>query len=398
MMIKGLKNKAQDRNSYKPELIDEDAFKEVCAFHESFEEYKKSQLVSLDGLAAHLGLDQFFVKDESSRFNLNSFKVLGASFAVGKALAAELGEPIGSLPFPVLKERVRKELSHIKLAATTDGNHGRGVAWMGRQLGLPVVIYMPKGTTEARLNHIQKEGAQASITEMNYDDTVRWVADKAKEENWLVIQDTAWEGYEEVPRWIMQGYSTMAREFAADLGDTIPTHVFLQAGVGAFAGVIAEALYVLYGENCPKIVVVEADSADCYYESARKGEDVVKTGDLFTIMAGLACGEQNPLGNIILKKLTHAFISAPDWSSANGMRILANPLSGDEKIVSGESGAVSVGVVERVMKNPRYAELKELLELDENSRVLVFSTEGDTDQNVYRDVVWFGRYSEPEGE
>ncbi|MDC7218947.1 MAG: diaminopropionate ammonia-lyase [Spirochaetales bacterium] len=398
MVIKGLINSIKDMNSHTSELIDDEVFAEVNAFHESFIEYNKSTLSSLDGLAAHVGIDKFYIKDESSRFNLNSFKVLGASFAVGKALAHELGEPIGNLPFSVLKERVKKELPHIKLAATTDGNHGRGVAWMGRQLGLPVVIYMPKGTTEARLNHIKREGAQATITEMNYDDTVRWVAKKAKGENWLVIQDTAWEGYEDVPRWIMQGYSTIAREFASDLGDVIPTHVFLQAGVGAFAGVIAEALRVLYKEKCPKIVIVEADVADCYYESAKQGKDIVKTGDLYTIMAGLACGEQNPLGNIILKQLSHAFISAPDWAAGNGMRILANPLPGDNRIISGESGAVSVGVIERIMRSPDYSELKSLLELDESSRVLTFSTEGDTDPQVYRDVVWFGRHGEPEGE
>jgi diaminopropionate ammonia-lyase len=397
MMIKGLKNSAQNMTSYTSELINGDVFKEVNAFHESFEVYKKSSLSSLKALADHIGVDQFYVKDESSRFNLNSFKVLGASFAVGKALAQELGEPISNLRFPILKERVKKELSHITLAATTDGNHGRGVAWMGRQLGLPVVIYMPKGTTETRLNNIKLEGAEAFITDMNYDDTVRWVAEKAKEENWLVIQDTAWEGYEDVPRWIMQGYSTIAQEFAADLGDTIPTHVFLQAGVGAFAGVIAEALYYLYKEKCPRIIIVEADVADCYYESALQGKDVIKTGDLFTIMAGLACGEKNPLGNIILQQLTHAFISAPDWTAGNGMRILANPLKGDDKIVSGESGAVSVGVLERVMGKPEYSDLKKMLELDENSKVLVFSTEGDTDPEVYREVVWYGRHSEPEG-
>lgn len=398
MKIKGLRNSLQDMSSYKAELINDDVLKEVKAFHSSFDVYSKSNLSSLNKLAEHMGLAQFFVKDESSRFNLNSFKVLGASYAVGKALAKELNEPISNLPFPIMKDRVKKELAHIKLAATTDGNHGRGVAWMGRQLGLPVVIYMPKGTTEARLNHIKKEGAEAFITDMNYDDTVRWVANKAKDEDWLIIQDTAWEGYEDVPKWIMQGYSTIAQEFLEDLGETIPTHVFIQAGVGAFAGVISEALYVMYKDKCPKIMIVEADSADCYYESSLQGKDIVKTGDLFTIMAGLACGEQNPLGNIILKKLTHAFISCPDWVSANGMRILANPLKGDDKIVSGESGAVSVGVVERVMRDSEYAELRDLIGLNENSKVLTFSTEGDTDPNVYRDVVWFGNYSESKGE
>lgn len=396
MKIQGLKNGRQVLKSYEPELINDDVLNDVKAFHESFLEYKKSEMHALDALAGYVGVNRLFVKDESSRFNLNSFKVLGASYAVGKVIARELGEPLSNLPFPEMKKRVHKELPHVKLAAATDGNHGRGVAWMARQLGLPAFIYMPKGTTKPRLDHILAEGAQASVTDLNYDETVRFVADEAAKENWLVIQDTAWEGYEDVPRWIMQGYSTIAREFGADLGDTTPSHVFIQAGVGAFAGVIAESLRTLYAENCPKIIIVEADVADCFYGSALKGEDVTKTGDLITIMAGLACGEQNPLGNKILKQLAYGFISAPEWATANGMRILGNPLSGDAAVVSGESGAVGVGVLERIMCNPEYADLKAMLELDENSDVLTFSTEGDTDPGVYRDVVWYGRYSEPE--
>lgn len=398
MKIKGIVNSNKEIANYQPELINDEVIEEVRSFHESFLEYKKSKLSSLDSLAKHMGISQLYVKDESSRFQLNSFKVLGASFAVGKTLAKELGEDIKNLPFPVMKERVHKELSHLKLAATTDGNHGRGVAWMGKELGLPVVIYMPKGTTQARYENISKLGADVTITDMNYDDTVRWVAEKAQKEQWLVIQDTAWEGYEDVPRWIMQGYSTIAREFDEDLGSTIPTHVFIQAGVGAFAGVIAEALRVLYKDKCPKIMVVEADAADCYYQSAIKGSDVVKTGDLFTIMAGLACGEQNPLGNTILKALTHAFLSVPDWVTANGMRILANPLAGDDRIISGESGAVSVGILERITRDGDYADIKGMLGIDDKSVVLVFSTEGDTDPSVYQNVVWFGGYSEPKGE
>lgn len=391
--MKCVLNKKFSANTYQSFLLTESIIKEVKSYHESFEAYHETDLISLKALSKMLGIEMLYVKDESSRFSLNAFKVLGATYAVGKALAKELGEDISQLPFETLKKRVKEELGEIKLAATTDGNHGRGVAWMGKQLGLEVVIYMPKGTTKNRLQHILDEGAKATIMEMNYDDTVRWVAEKAKENNWLIIQDTAWEGYEDVPIWIMQGYATMAREVIAQLGNSKPTHVFLQAGVGAFAAVIAEALYNHYGVDCPKIIIVEAEVADCYYRSAVAEEEVKCGGDLNTIMAGLACGEANPIGYKVLFQLASAFISAPDWVAANGMRIMGNPIKGDASIVSGESGAVCVGVVEAVLREPKYKEIKEALEINNQSKILTFSTEGDTDQQVYREIMWYGRNS-----
>lgn len=393
-MIRCIKNSQFNDKEYQPFLVTKETSEEVENYHKSFDDYNKTKLVELEALSKEIGIKKLYVKDESTRFNLNAFKVLGASYAVGKVLADILGEDIKNLPFELLKEKVKHALSDKTLVATTDGNHGRGVAWMGKQLGLNTVIYMPKGTTQNRLNHIKELGANATITNMNYDDTVRWVAKKSEEENWLMIQDTAWEGYEDVPIWIMQGYATLAKEIIETLGDEIPTHILLQAGVGAFAGVMAEVFYSAYKEKMPKIIIVEADVADCYYQSAISNEKVICTGELSTIMAGLACGEPNPIGYKVLFQLADAFVSAPDYVSANGMRILGNPLGDDERIISGESGAVGVGVVDCIMQNEQYANIKESLELDASSVVLAISTEGDTDVEVYRDVVWYGKYSE----
>jgi diaminopropionate ammonia-lyase len=393
MKINYIKNGQCNTKAYKPFLVTEAISQEVGRYHESFSQYHQTALVSLEALAKEIGVGKLYVKDESTRFGLNAFKVLGAAYAIGKALAKELKTDIQELPFEVLRERVKEELGGIKLAATTDGNHGRGVAWMGKELGLETIIYMPKGTTPNRLKHITDLGAKGSITQMNYDDTVRWVANEAKKEGWLVIQDTAWEGYEDVPVWIMQGYSTIAKEVIEALGEEVPTHIFLQAGVGAFAGVMAEVFYDYYKEACPQIVLVEAEVAACFYASAKKGEEVTCIGELNTIMAGLACGEANPIGYKVLTKLVDTFISAPDWTSANGMRIMANPLAKDSKIISGESGAVSVGVIESILTRPEYEQMKRDLGLDEKSIVLAFSTEGDTDQTVYRDIVWYGKYA-----
>lgn len=392
MTIKAIRNKQCNPSTYEAFIVSEETSKEVKRYHESFKDYHETKLVSLDSLSQHLGLSKIYVKDESSRFNLNAFKVLGAAYAVGKALAERLGVDIHDLPFEEMKKRVKEELSDITLVATTDGNHGRGISWMGKQLGLKVIVYMPKGTTKNRLDHIRKLGASCTITEMNYDETVRWVAIEAKHHSWLIIQDTAWEGYEEVPLWIMQGYSTMAGEVIESLGNTIPTHIFLQAGVGAFAGVMSEVFHNAYKENMPKIILVEAESADCFYQSAKEERPVVCKGNLYTIMAGLACGEPNSLGSRVLHQLVHSFVTVPDVIAANGMRILGNPLEGDERIVSGESGAVCIGLLESMMSRPKFHEIKETLALNEESIVLTFSTEGDTDETMYREIIWYGKH------
>jgi diaminopropionate ammonia-lyase len=362
--------------------------KDAMNFHKSFEEYKETPLWCLKCYAKEKGIKNLYVKDESYRFGLNSFKVLGGSYAIGKVIAKKLNKDISKISFGYLKSNEwKKEIEKIILATATDGNHGRGVAWTAKQLGLEAKIYMPFGSTENRLNHIKNLGAEAYITDMNYDDTVRYVVEQAKENNWTVIQDTAWEGYKEVPKWIMQGYSTLAKEIIDQVGDNIPTHVFLQAGVGAFASVIASILTAYYVEEAPKIIIVEPRNAACFYESIKNDKLTNVTGKMETIMAGLACGEPNPLGYEILSKYGHIFISASDEMAKRGMRLLYNPKGSDMKIISGESGAVGLGVLDEILTNKEYAELKEILELDEESTILIISTEGNTDPDMYKIIV-----------
>lgn len=373
-------------------VINEKISEEVMTFHKSFKEYTKTPFIKLENLADYLGIQSVYVKDESYRFGLNAFKVLGASYAIGKTLAGFLNKDIRDTPFSYLKsDEVRDQIKAIKLAATTDGNHGRGVAWTGQQLGLDVEIYMPKGSTQNRLEHILKLGAKGQITEHNYDDTIRYMIAENKGDR-LIIQDTAWEGYTDVPLWIMQGYATVAQEMIESLGDTLPTHVFLQAGVGAFAGIMAEAFSVAYKEKAPRIIVVEANAADCLYQSIKAGEAKNVTGDLNTIMAGLACGEPNPIAWEILKESADCFIAASDEVTAKGMRILSSPIGTDSRIISGESGAVTTGVLSVIAKNKAYSELKNSLGIDERSVAVLISTEGNTDPKVYEDVVWDGKY------
>ena len=188
-------------------------------FHESFPQYSKTPLAKLDHMAEYLGLGQVYVKDESYRFGLNAFKVLGGSFAIAKYIAQQTGKDVSDLPYSVLtSEELRKEFGQATFFTATDGNHGRGVAWAANRLGQKAVVFMPKGSTITRFNNIKAEGAEVTIEEVNYDECVRMAADAAsKTEHGVVVQDTAWDGYEEIPAWIMQGYGTMAMEAGEQL-------------------------------------------------------------------------------------------------------------------------------------------------------------------------------------
>lgn len=362
-------------------------------FHSSFDEYKETPLVSLDNLAQNVNLSAIFVKDESYRFGLNAFKVLGGSYAIGNYIADRLNESIDNMSFKkIISKEVIDKLGDITFITATDGNHGRGVAWTANKLKKKSKVYMPKGSSKERLNNIISEGADACILDKNYDEAVRYANDLAEKNNWVMVQDTAWEGYYDIPKWIMQGYTTMAYEAYKEIPEK-PTHIFIQAGVGALAGAVTGFFSNVYKDDKPIITVVEPNKADCIYRTAEanNGELQVVTGDMDTIMVGLACGEPNPIGWRILNDYCDNFVSCPDYVSAKGMRVLGNPLDDDKRVISGESGAVCVGLVVEVMTNHKLEWLKKKLKLDENSRVLCFSTEGDTDKENYRKITWDGK-------
>ena len=379
------------------ELMSEENVKKANEFHKSFPQYTVTPLQDLAELASYLGVKSIHCKDESYRFGLNAFKVLGGSYAMGRYIAKEVGKDISELPYAVLSsEELRKEFGQATFFTATDGNHGRGVAWAANKLGQKAVVLMPKGTTQTRLNNILAEGATATIEEYNYDECVRMANDMAmKTENGIMVQDTAWDGYEEIPAWIMQGYGTMAMEAydqLQDYGCERPTHVFIQAGVGSLAGAVQGYFANRYPENPPKVVVVEAEASACLYKGASVGDGSIQIvdGDMVTIMAGLACGEPNTISWDILKNHVDTFIATPDWVAAKGMRMLAAPIKGDKPVTSGESGAAPFGTLACIMMMDEYKELREHLGLDENSKVLLFSTEGNTDPERYESIVWDG--------
>ena len=337
----------------------------TMTFHKSFPEYAATPLAELKELAQLLGVQSIHVKDESKRFGLNAFKVLGGSYAIGSYIAKTLGMDIGELSCErMTSPAVKAKLGELTFVTATDGNHGRGVAWTANRLGQKCVVYMPKGTANERLENIRKLGADASIMDFGYDDCVRLARDNAAKNGWILVQDTAWD-----------------------------THVFLQAGVGSMAGALAAFFANYCGKHQrPVIVIVEPNKADCFYRTAyaNDGRLHAVTGLMDSIMAGLCCGEPCTVAWNILHDYADDFISMPDYVAAKGMRILGNPLNGDPRVISGESGASTTGLVAEILQNESLDWLRSQLRLDASSRILCISTEGDTDKANYRRIVWDG--------
>ena len=371
----------------------------VRRFHQSFPEYSVTPLVELKSLAEELGVSNIFVKDESYRFGLNAFKVLGGSYAIAREIGTRMGISEEELTLArLLQPDVQARLGQLRFVTATDGNHGRGVAWTAKRLGHRAVVFMPKGTAEERLENIRKLGAEASITDCNYDDSVRLARQYAVEHEGIVVQDTSWEGYHNVPLHIMQGYTTMGAEIVEQLaayGDQAPTHVFLQAGVGAMAGAMAGFIADYYKEARPVITIVEPTKADCLYRTAlaNDGKLHIVDGALDSIMAGLCCGEPCSIGWQQLAAYADNFVAMPDKAAALGMRVLGNPVGNDAAVVSGESGAAGLGLAVAALRERELAQLKGSLQLDAESVILCISTEGATDVANYRRIMWEGAWS-----
>ena len=376
------------RNNFNDEVAEK-----VLAFHRTLPGYKPTPLAQLPALAKRCGVAGLYVKDESKRFGLNAFKGLGGSWCLANLIAKKIG--LQSIDFHELcAPESLKRLGKNTFITATDGNHGMGIAWTAQQLQQNCVVYLPKGSTEERVERIRRVGATAEVTDMNYDQTAEYAQSLAAKNGWEFVQDTDRPGYTEIPTLIMQGYLTMAREAVDELKDKglKPTHVFLQAGVGSMAGSIASYLASVYEDDMPVFVIVEADAADCIHKTMECGDGTVHVAqsELATMMAGLACGIPSMTGLRILEGVAENFATITDRAAARGMRMLGNPLEGDDRVISGESGAAGFGAFIELTLEEENLNLRKAAGLDENSVVLCFSTEGDTDKAHYRKVVWQG--------
>jgi len=345
--------------------------KEVFEFHRSIGN-KETPLIKLPSLANHLGIGSILIKDESHRFGLNAFKVLGASYAM---------------------HRLIKKFPQINTFCTaSDGNHGRAVAWMAKKLERKAIIYMPKGTVLDRINAIKEEGAEVFVIDDSYDVAVKIANEKVLEGNqqknnlWSLVQDTAWDGYEEIPLDIMRGYWTQMHEISNQIGKEKIDVVFLQIGVGSWAASIISYAMSQW-ENPPIFISVEPYSANCLFESIRTGRRVSVKNNQTTMMAGLNCGTVSTKAWDILKNGIVGSISISDKLSEQGMKVLANPLSEDSYIIGGESGASGLSALIGLCRRNNYSEFKKKFSLNKKSTILVINTEGDTDSNNYKKII-----------
>lgn len=350
--------------------------------------YSPTPLHRLDGLARAAGLAQILYKDEGGRFGLGSFKALGGAYAVSRLLMREIEARTGTANVSIddlLSGRHAEITRAITVTCATDGNHGRSVAWGAQRFGCACVIYVHATVSEARKAAIEHYGAQVVRTGGNYDDSVREADADAARLGRFVVSDTSYEGYMDVPRDVMQGYAVMADEALGQLpGGALPTHVFLQGGVGGLAAAVCAHFWERLGERRPRIVVVEPDKAACLYESARAGKPVAVHGDLDTVMAGLACGEVSLLAWSILKPGAFGFLTIDDEAALDTVRLLASGRYGDAPIVAGESAVAGLTGCLGALAD---ATAREQLGLDATSRVLVFGSEGATDAELYQRIV-----------
>jgi diaminopropionate ammonia-lyase len=348
-------------------------------FHASMPGYETTPLRGAEEAARRLGVGEVLVKDESSRLGMPSFKVLGASWAVHRALVQRLGASVAEVPtFRDLAQAV-KVLGPLTLSAATDGNHGHAVARIAAMLGLRAQVYVPRGTASARIEAIAAEGASVSVVDGGYNDAVRRSAEDAGE-RCLVISDTSWDGYVEIPRWVVDGYSTIFHEVEDQLGERRPDVVVIPIGVGALAAAAVRHFWSTPGPRS-RLVGVEPTCAACILESVAAGSRVTLGHPQDSIMAGLNCDTPSLVAWPLVSRGIDVYLSVDDARVPKAMRLLAR-----DGVVAGESGAAALAGLLRVV-DAGGEQLRAALELGPRTRVLLLCTEGATDPVSYRQLI-----------
>jgi diaminopropionate ammonia-lyase len=345
--------------------------------------YQPSPLLQLDQLAAQIDVAAIHYKDESQRFGLKSFKALGGAYAVARQLQAQIRQQTGADASieDLLAGRYQSIARDIVISCATDGNHGRSVAWGCQMFGCGCVIYIHRDVSAGRQQAMEAFGAEVIRISGNYDESVRQAASDATAHGRIIVSDTSYPGYVDIPRDVALGYTVMLAEAVRQLGESIPTHVFIQAGVGGLAAAVCAYFWEHWGARRPRFIVVEPEQANCLQESARQGKRVTIGGDLDTLMAGLACGEVSLLAWDILQPGVDDFLTISEDAVAPCMQLLARaepPIEAGESAVAGLAAAI-------VARED--AALAESLGLDASSRIFIIGTEGATDPEVYQRLI-----------
>jgi diaminopropionate ammonia-lyase len=360
---------APDRPTHAAPFFSDGDLADVRAFYADAKSSPPTPLRSLRGLASQLGLAGVLAKDESMRFGLPAFKILGARYALARLVAERAGRG-GAL---------------TDVACATAGNHGRAVSRAAKAHGLTSHVYVPAGTAQARIAALAAEGADVVVSDVGYDETVRRMARDAGTRGWTIVSDTAWEGYEQIPFWIMAGYTQLMNEAARQWGDARPDIVIAQAGVGSLAGAVAGYLDQVrrIGEQSalravPSLVVAEPIGSACVLASLRAGRRVTLDSAGPTEMVGLRCAEVSPLAWRALEPVVDAAIAVPDELTHEAMRLFANPVPGDSAVHAGASGAAGLAALVALVSDASLAPLRASLRLNSKARAMVIVTEAPT--------------------
>lgn len=349
-------------------------------FHERLPSYSPTPMLNVPGLATRLGIGTVLVNDESERLGLPAFKMLGASWASYMSIVAHTGiDPDGWETLSDLAALIEPHLP-LTLATATDGNHGRAVSRFAKLVGLGARIWVPEGTVSARIEAIESEGAEVTVVEGSYDDAVA-VAANAADGSTLIVSDTSWPGYETVPQWVIDGYSTMMAEVddqTGELGLPEPTVIVAPMGVGA----LGAAIISHYANHSPRPIVIGGEPTDaaCVMAALEAGEIITIPGPHNTVMAGLSCGTASPIAMPAITAGLSATVAFDDEWAEEAMRLLAA-----EGIVAGETGAAALATLLTIVdKRP---DLRRTLNLGPDDVALLIVTEGATDPANYLAVV-----------
>jgi diaminopropionate ammonia-lyase len=386
MSFRVFHNAAAVRDDYDPALrniLSLDRCQAARAIVSAWPAYRPTPLVPLAAMSAEIGLGALWLKDESPRFGLGAFKAIGGAYAVYRYLESCIRARLPNArvsPAGLIAGEYRDLTSNITVACASAGNHGRAVAWGARVFGARAVVYLYQSVSAGRIAAIEQLGATVITTALTYDEALRTAAAAAAHNGWQIISDTAYAGYLDIPRTVMQGYTVIAQEAIEQLHGERPTHVVLQAGVGGFAAAIAAHFWETYGTERPQFIVVEPTGAACLLVSLAAGKPTALRM-VSSIMGGLCCGEISLLGWEILSRVADWCIAIPDEAVPRAMRALATTTPA---IVSGESGAAGIAALTLLSEDPA---MGRSLGLDRTARVLAFSTEGATDPAAYHQLV-----------